>query len=93
MFSGRSGEPQDWTVAFEELHGDKERGHHVDRPALEPEMRRDVIYRSGVRLEPGEEIQARQRRDHHVGGVQLVAHAIEGERVSVRSAREVGHDW
>ena len=76
-----------------ELHGDKQRGHHVDRPALEPEVRATSSIVPGCASSQVKKSRPVSAATTMSVGVQLVAHAIERERVGVRSTREVGHGW
>jgi hypothetical protein len=56
---------------------------------VETEVPRDVVARHRARIEPREEIDARQRRDEEIVGIQLVAASIERRRIGARRRGQI----
>ena len=56
---------------------DEQRCHHVHRPRVKPEVAGDLIDRAGIGVEPGEEVDALERGDEHVVGIELIAGSVD----------------
>ncbi len=92
MLAGPGGQPQHVAVTLHQIHRRKQRRHHVDRARVEPEVGRDVLDGARVAVEPREEIQAAERGDEHVGGIELVARPVKRGGIGLRRQGEVvGH--
>ena len=58
-------------------------------PVMDREVPRDVVDRARTGVDPGEEVQPRERGNEHVEGVDLVAGAVERRRVGAGCARQI----
>lgn len=84
-------EPKRVPATLQKPPRDKERRHHVDWARVESEVPGDVVDRTGVAVEPGEQIEPLERRDEHVNGVELVAASIKESGICPGSVGQVTH--
>ena len=82
--------------ALQQPHGGEEREHHIGGTLLQIEGAADSLQAGRVFVQPGEEVQVRNRRGQKVRRIESIAIPIDGGGIGRRQAQEVEraiHKW